>query len=49
VWTLLHHYLSAVTPYWMLIMGIFFVAIVLLAGEGLYGALARLTRKRRHV
>jgi hypothetical protein len=33
----------------MLIMGIFFVAVVLLAGEGLYGALARLTRSRRHV
>ena len=49
LWTLLHHYLSAVTPYWMLIMGIFFVAVVLLAGEGLYGALARLTRRRRHV
>jgi branched-chain amino acid transport system permease protein len=49
IWTLLHHYLSAVTPYWMLIMGIFFVAVVLLAGEGLYGALARMTRKRRHV
>jgi branched-chain amino acid transport system permease protein len=47
LWTLLHHYLSAVTPYWMLIMGSFFVAIVLFAGEGLYGALARLTRRRR--
>jgi hypothetical protein len=30
-------------------MGIFFVAVVLLAGEGLYGALARLTRRWRHV
>lgn len=49
LWTLLHHYLSAVTPYWMLIMGSFFVAIVLFAGEGLYGALARLTRRQRHV
>jgi branched-chain amino acid transport system permease protein len=49
LWTLLHHYLSAVTPYWMAIMGAFFIAIVLLAGEGLYGALARLTRSRRHV
>lgn len=49
LWTLLHHYLSAVTPYWMLIMGIVFIAIVLFAGEGLYGALARLTRRRRHV
>jgi branched-chain amino acid transport system permease protein len=49
LWTLLHHYLSAVTPYWMAIMGAFFIAIVLFAGEGLYGALARLTRERRHV
>jgi len=49
LWTLLHHYLSAVTPYWMAIMGAFFIAIVLLAGEGLYGALARLTRSRRRV
>jgi branched-chain amino acid transport system permease protein len=49
LWTLLHHYLSAMTPYWMAIMGAFFIAIVLFAGEGLYGALARLTRNRRHV
>jgi branched-chain amino acid transport system permease protein len=49
LWTLLHHYLSAVTPYWKLIMGVFFVAIVLFAGEGLYGALARATARRRHV
>jgi branched-chain amino acid transport system permease protein len=49
LWTLLHHYLSAVTPYWMLIMGSFFVAIVLFAGEGLYGTLARLTGRGRHV
>jgi branched-chain amino acid transport system permease protein len=49
LWTLLHHYLSAVTPYWMAIMGAFFIAIVLFAGEGLYGALARLTRSRSRV
>jgi branched-chain amino acid transport system permease protein len=49
LWTLLHHYLSAVTPYWMLIMGVFFIAIVLFAGEGLYGATARLTWRRRRV
>src|SRR5260370_38355045 len=48
VWTPLHHYLSAVTPYWMLIMGIFFAPIVLLAGQGLSVALARLTRTPRH-
>jgi branched-chain amino acid transport system permease protein len=49
LWTLLHHYLSAMTPYWMAIMGAFFIAIVLFAGEGLYGALARLMQNRRHV
>ncbi len=49
LWTLLHHYLSAVTPYWMLIMGAFFIAIVLFAAEGLYGALARLAWRRPHV
>jgi branched-chain amino acid transport system permease protein len=49
LWTLLHHYLSAMTPYWMAIMGAFFIAIVLFASEGLYGALARLTRSRYHV
>jgi branched-chain amino acid transport system permease protein len=49
LWTLLHHYLSALTPYWMAIMGAFFIAIVLFAGEGLYGTLARLARSRRHV
>ncbi len=49
LWTLLHHYLSAVTPYWMLLMGAFFVAIVLFAGDGLYGALARRASRRRHV
>ncbi len=49
LWTLLHHYLSALTPYWMLIMGAFFIAIVLFAAEGLYGALARLAWRRPHV
>jgi branched-chain amino acid transport system permease protein len=49
LWTLLHHYLSAMTPYWMAIMGAFFIAIVLFAGEGVYGAFGRLTRNRRHV
>jgi hypothetical protein len=33
----------------MAIMGACFIAIVLFAGEGLYGALARLMQNRRHV
>jgi branched-chain amino acid transport system permease protein len=46
IWTVLHHYLSALTPYWMFIMGLFFVAVVLLAGDGLYGIVRRLFRGR---
>ncbi len=37
VWVVLRHYLSALTPYWMLVMGLFFVAVVLFAGNGLMG------------
>jgi len=45
VWVLLRDYLSAVTPYWMLAMGLFFVAVVLFADEGLYGLAARISRR----
>jgi branched-chain amino acid transport system permease protein len=45
VWVLLRHYLSALTPYWMLILGLIFVAIVMVAGTGLMG----LARRRRAV
>jgi branched-chain amino acid transport system permease protein len=49
LWTLLHHYLSSLTPYWMLVMGLVFVAIVLFAGDGLYGAIRwRGSRRRSH-
>ncbi|HMK68320.1 MAG TPA: branched-chain amino acid ABC transporter permease, partial [Stellaceae bacterium] len=41
VWVLLRDYLSAFTPYWMLAMGLFFVAMVLFADEGLFGLAAR--------
>jgi len=44
-WVLLRDYLSAVTPYWMLAMGLFFVAVVLFADEGLYGLAARISRR----
>lgn len=43
IWVVLRHYLSALTPYWMLILGLFFIAVVLFAGNGLMG-LARRTR-----
>ena len=39
LWVSLKHYLSALTAYWMLPMGLFFVAIVLFAGSGLMGLL----------
>ncbi len=39
-WVVLRHYLSEHTDYWMLIMGLFFVAVVLFAGNGFYGLTA---------
>lgn len=39
--------LSSATEYWMLYLGSFFVAVVLIAGDGLYGLLGRLLRKVR--
>ena len=36
-WVLLHHGLSAQTPYWGVPMGLFFIAVVLFAGRGLWG------------
>jgi branched-chain amino acid transport system permease protein len=41
IWVVLRHYLSGLTPYWMLPMGLFFVAVVLFAGNGLYALIAR--------
>lgn len=38
-WVLLHHSLSALTPYWGVPMGLFFVAVVLFAGRGFWGLL----------
>ena len=37
--------LSSLTEYWMLFMGLFFVAVVVLAGDGFYGLLGRLKRR----
>lgn len=41
LWVSLRHYLSAQTAYWMLPMGLFFVAVVLFAGNGVIGLIAR--------
>ena len=49
IWVVLRHYLSGVTAYWMLPMGLFFVAVVLFAGNGLYALIARTFEPRRIV
>ncbi len=41
---LLREELSSLTAYWTFFMGLFFIAVVLFADTGLYGALARLAR-----
>jgi branched-chain amino acid transport system permease protein len=41
IWVVLRHYLSGLTAYWMLPMGLFFVAVVLFAGGGLMGLVRR--------
>jgi branched-chain amino acid transport system permease protein len=48
IWVLLRHYLSALTPYWMLILGLIFVAIVMVAGNGLMGFTRRRQAVARH-
>jgi branched-chain amino acid transport system permease protein len=45
LWVVLRDWVSAWTPYWMLVMGTFFIAIVLFADNGLYG-LFRIGRAR---
>jgi len=45
IWVVLRHYLSSLTPYWMLVMGLFFVAVVLFAGKGLMGLIGRRSRR----
>lgn len=47
IWVVLRDTLSGLTPYWMLAMGLFFVAVVLFADEGLYGLVARIPWPRR--
>lgn len=41
---LMRHELSALTEFWTFYMGLFFVAVVLLASNGIYGGLTRLWR-----
>jgi branched-chain amino acid transport system permease protein len=41
---LMRHELSALTEFWTFYMGLFFVAVVLLASDGIYGGLTRLWR-----
>ena len=37
IWVVLRHILSDMTAYWMMAMGLFFIAVVLFAGGGLMG------------
>jgi branched-chain amino acid transport system permease protein len=39
LWVVLRDWISSYTPYWMLAMGVFFIAVVLFADNGLYGLL----------
>lgn len=39
--------LSSLTDYWMFFLGLFFIAVVLLAGDGFYGLLKRLLTRSR--
>ncbi len=39
------HALSEFTDYWMLFMGLFFIAVVLFAGDGLYSMVEALKRR----
>lgn len=41
IWVVLRHILSDMTAYWMMAMGLFFVAVVLFAGGGLMGLARR--------
>ena len=46
LWVLMRHSLSGLTSYWMLFMGIAFVAAVLFVSDGVYGFLKRLIGPR---
>ncbi|MBF0276384.1 MAG: branched-chain amino acid ABC transporter permease [SAR324 cluster bacterium] len=44
---LLSHQISSLTEHWMLFMGLFFIAIVLFASDGIYGTFAKYCRRSR--
>ena len=44
VFVMLAHYVSGLTDYWMLFMGLFFIAVVLSGNEGIYGFFKRIKR-----
>ena len=46
---LLAHYVSGLTNYWMFFMGLFFVAVVLAGGQGIYGLFERTCRRLHNV
>jgi len=48
VFVMLAHHLSGITDYWMFFMGLFFVAVVLFGGDGLYGFIGRMRRALTH-
>ena len=49
VFVMLSHQLSSLTDYWMFFMGLFFVTVVLFAGDGRYGLFGRLFRMLSNV
>ena len=44
VFVMLAHYVSGLTDYWKLFMGLFFIAVVLSGNEGIYGFFKRIKR-----
>ena len=44
---MMSHELSSLTEYWMMYMGLFFIGIVLFAGDGIYGTLAKYWHRAR--
>ena len=49
VFVILSHYLSGITEYWMLFMGLFFIVVVLSGNEGIYGLLRHIKRTLENV
>jgi branched-chain amino acid transport system permease protein len=47
IWVIFRHGLSEITPYWLMWVGIFFIAVMLFARGGVFGAIEILWQKRR--